>query len=131
SEDDPITCPSAEEMTLCIEGVNETYTCVEFCEEIVGFATGPCEAGDGCTCGAPLDEDCATGVNALCACSEDTDAPCTDEDALSLYVGCFNNNPPEYADALRCLVDYVDLEAMMVDCSGVEACAPEEPAPAP
>ena len=121
--DDPITCLSTEEMVLCIDGMNTTFNCTDACEQILGFETGPCEEGNGCMCGDPLDEDCSIGVSALCACS---DPPCTDDEALDLYIGCFSNDPPEYADAIRCLVDYVDIEAQQVDCeAGIPACAPD------
>jgi len=114
-------------MTLCVDGALETRTCLEACEEVLGFEVGPCDGPDGCACGDVLDEECAMGVNALCACAEGTEAPCTQDEAVDLYIGCFQNDPPEYAAALRCLVDYVDEEAETVDCeAGLDACAPEE-----
>jgi hypothetical protein len=124
SEDDPITCPSADEMTLCIDGAYETWTCEEGCVDF-GFELGPCSEPNGCNCGGVLDEECSLGVSALCSC--DT---CTDEDAIVLYIACYQNDPPEIATALRCLTDYVDLEADTVDCdAGLTACDPGEPAP--
>jgi hypothetical protein len=125
SEDDPITCPSADEMTLCIEGAYETWTCEEGCVDF-GFELGACAEPNGCDCGDPLDEECSLGVSALCSC--DT---CTDEDAIVLYIACYQNDPPEIAAALRCLTEYVDIEAQTVDCdAGLTACDPgAEPAP--
>jgi hypothetical protein len=132
SETDPITCPTADSMILCIDGANETFTCQEACEEILGFEAGACEAGEGCVCGAPLDEACANGTIALCSC---IDPQCTEDEALDVYIECFSNAIPENTEALHCLADYVDLETEMVDCEGGQTCLPEapdpEPAPAP
>jgi hypothetical protein len=111
-------------MTLCLEGSLETFTCDEACEEVLGFETGPCEDGNGCVCGAALDTVCSLGVIALCSC---VDPACTQEEAIDFYIGCFHDDPPADATALRRLADYVDEEAMMVACAdGFDACIPME-----
>jgi hypothetical protein len=123
SEDDPFTCPTTDSMTLCIEGEHVTLTCVEACETILGLATGPCATPDGCACGDVIDEECSTGVSAYCSCVEGN---CTDDEAFTYYVSCHTDTQPD-ADILKCLDDYVDLEAETVDCeAGFAACFPEE-----
>jgi hypothetical protein len=124
-ESDPILCPSAEDMSLCINGTYQTLDCETACGE-VGFEAGPCAEPGGCACGYPTDPGCEVGVNAFCACIEGTDTPCDAADAvtdpLSLYVTCHRGEPPENAAFFSCFGARVDTSGN-IDCQAAsDAC---------
>ncbi len=125
-EGDPILCPSADDMSLCIDGSYQTLDCVAACAGR-GFEGGPCAEPKGCACGFPTDAACELGVNAFCACVEGTDTPCDASDAvtapLDLYLTCHLGDPLESAQFLSCLGDHVDA-AGNIDCqAAVDACS--------
>jgi hypothetical protein len=116
SDSDPVTCPTADSMTLCVDGALETDTCDSFCTGI-GFPTGPCMEPDGCECdfNTMTDATCTDVMNTYCSCLDFTTSPCTntpdttDPNYVALYppfiYAICHQNVSEDATFLRCLHD--------------------------
>jgi hypothetical protein len=109
TDTDPILCPSADSMSLCISGAYQDFTCDYACTTL-GFLTGPCSEPNGCACGDTTDTDCNNGVNAFCSCVAGSTMPCdatntADFDPTTLYVDCHINDPANQmnTDFLICL----------------------------
>jgi hypothetical protein len=104
TEEGTAVCADATSMDLCSEGAYQNITCDEYCNYF-GFAGAGC-AGSGCECGDPINAQCAQGVGVLCGCSAAADAPpCSDEEMVSFYVACHQNDP-ELGAFVSCLGTY-------------------------
>ncbi|HYO94272.1 MAG TPA: hypothetical protein VER33_07155 [Polyangiaceae bacterium] len=121
----PVSCVDPSSVQLCRGGVYEKVTCDEVCTSL-GFETGPCvsdPAPAGCECGDMSDVPCLRGVAALCACVSGTISPCTDDQRVQLYLGCFSEDPT-FA-AIACYGDHINEAETMVDCAAAAACFPD------
>lgn len=115
---DPQICVNELTVRWCLDGYYETRACSTRCGE-VGFAPGPC-VGDGCSCGEPMDAECARGAQGYCACQEGTAEPCTNDVYIALYYQCYTHNP-EYEAGVRCLANYVNASGQ-IQCEDALAC---------
>jgi hypothetical protein len=120
----PVTCVDAMNAQACNPDTNmvETVNCKdEFAKSgliSAGCTTDP--SGSGCTVDGGADETCWNGAQGIAVCAD-----LDDQQFLNAYVNCFND-VPEARTLLTCIADFVDVDAMSVDCEGAEpVCAPE------
>jgi hypothetical protein len=120
----PVTCVDAMNAQACNPDTNmvETVNCKdEFATSgliSAGCTTDP--AGSGCTIDGGADETCWNGAQGIAVCAD-----LNDDQFLGAYVNCFND-VPEARMLLTCMADFVDVEAMTVDCDAAQpVCLPE------
>ncbi|MFO0636963.1 MAG: hypothetical protein U0168_29380 [Nannocystaceae bacterium] len=102
-----------DSIEACDNGTIHEYSCADVCAT-QGWSTSGCN-GDQCSCDGYLDQDCALGVAAFCACLEAAGVSCSDDDQQDFYLQCYLGDAPEFA----CFANYVSNS--QVDCVSAES----------
>lgn len=101
-----------EALLSCESGEFVEETCDDICEGY-GFEGDGCDSSK-CQCGDTTNARCANALSAFCFCAGEAGAPCTDEQATNLYVGCHQDDP-EIGAMVDCFENYID--GNVVDCT--------------
>jgi hypothetical protein len=123
--DPSIMCVDADTATACdpLTGEVQTANCAEEFA-LDGLISNGCttdELGSGCTVDAFEDAECEAGMVPFAVCAD-----LTQSDLIDVYVACFHDNLMQAHMAVSCYADYLDEEAMTVDCEAADAaCLPE------
>lgn len=117
--DGELQCGGVDTIEECQNDTWSAYSCSDICELEMGFTSNGC-SGDQCQCGKPIDQDCAVGVSAVCACMEaGGGTACTSNDMQEGYFACYQGDP-DYS-FVWCYSLYV--EGNTVDCdAAASAC---------
>lgn len=115
SEEGRRRCDDSQTLATCTEGGWTTQSCTSVCGDL-GFSAAGC-GEDTCMCDAPINETCAVGTQAFCACADAAGEPCSDEQLTAFYVNCHR----EGDETLTCFAGFVEGDS--INCGGAaEVC---------
>jgi hypothetical protein len=112
-DNSPSKCVSATQLNTCFSGEYAVLPCKSVLSSF-GLTGTACDAG--CQPTGFLDLTCQAGVSNLCQC----EGPCTDDDILNYYIGCYTDDPAGYKKAIQCM-------ANAASCDDVSACVAAAP----
>src|SRR5450432_1104913 len=105
----PTACVGTASQTVCdASGAWVEQTCDALCGG-VGFTNKGC-TDNKCQCATRMDDQCAAGADAYCACNT-----CTGSANVNAYVNCFVDDPAGTRAELRCVGQYLDAQGH-ADC---------------
>ena len=111
----PTACVDTASQTVCdATGAWVTQSCDALCGG-VGFTNKGC-TDNKCQCAMRMDDQCAAGADAYCACNS-----CAGSASVNAYVNCFLDDPAGTRAELECVGQYLDAQGH-ADCSAAKLC---------